>query len=107
MIKYAEYTRHSLTEPLLLVYLYKKVEDGKIVSAFRIQMFKNMTISIFEDDKLQGGDVVDILTGSVDNVKKIIDKYYEETIDDLVIYGEQKYVDELLDKLENEETQKA
>lgn len=66
-----------------------------------------MTISIFEDDKLQGGDVVDILTGSVDNVKKIIDKYYEETIDDLVIYGEQKYVDELLDKLENEETQKA
>ena len=51
MIKYAEYTRHSMTEPLLLVYVYKKVEDGKVISTFRVNVYKNMAVAIYEDDK--------------------------------------------------------
>ncbi|MEW9492452.1 MAG: hypothetical protein TQ35_0009690 [Candidatus Aramenus sulfurataquae] len=100
MIKFAEYVKHSLTEPLLLVYLYKKVEDGKVVAAFRIQMYRNMAFVVYEDDKLKGGEVVDVMTGSVESVVKAIEKYYEKDVDDLVIYGEENYVDQLLKALE-------
>ncbi len=100
MIKFAEYVKHSMTEPLLLVYLYKKVEDGKVVAAFRVQMYKNMVIVVYEDDKLEGGEVIDVLPGSVENAVRAIRKYYEENVDDLVIYGEETYVDRLLRGLE-------
>ncbi|EZQ04728.1 MULTISPECIES: hypothetical protein [Acidianus] len=101
MIKHVEYTRHSLTEPMLLTYIYKKVEDGKIVSAFRIMLYKDTIISVFEDDSLQGGEISDVIRGNIKCFINLIKKYYDENTDDLVIYGEQRYVDELLEEISN------
>lgn len=102
MIKQVEYTRHSMTEPLVTVYLYKKVENGKIISAFRIMMYKDGVISIYEDDKLQGGVISDIEKGGVDKAYEIIKKYYDDTNDDMVIYGEKELVDKLLEKFDQQ-----
>ncbi|ARM76038.1 hypothetical protein [Acidianus manzaensis] len=99
MLKHIEYIRHGLTEPKMTVYIYKKVEDGKIVSAFRIMLYKDKVITVYEDDKLSGGEVSDMLEGKIDNVLSLIKKYYDENIDDLIIYGEQSEVDKLLDNL--------
>jgi len=99
MLKYVEYTRHSMAEPLLSVNIYKKVEDGKVVSVFKVLLYKNMSIAVYETDKLEGGEVIDMLPGKLDSVVKIINKYYDEKTDDLTIFGEQKLVDELLEKL--------
>ncbi|AWR97392.1 hypothetical protein DFR86_07405 [Acidianus sulfidivorans JP7] len=99
MLKYVEYTRHGITEPKMTVYIYKKVEDGKIVSAFRIMMYKNKVITIYEDDKLDGGDISDLLDGEIESVLTEIKKYYDESTDDLIIYGEKDYVDKLLEQL--------
>lgn len=102
MLKHLEYMRHSMTEPLVTVYLYKKVEDGKIISAFRIMMYKDSVISIYEDDKLQGGVISDIENGGVDKAYEIIKKYYDETSDDMVIHGEKDLVDQLLEKFDEQ-----
>lgn len=100
MIKYAEYTRHSMTEPLLLVYVYKKVEDGKVISTFRVNVYKNMAVAIYEDDKLQGGEVVDVFPGTTEHVLRVVERYYQKEVDDLVIFGEKSYVDSFLEKAE-------
>ena len=99
MLKYVEYTRHSMAEPLLSVNIYKKVEDGKVISVFKVLLYKNMSITIYESDKLEGGEVIEMLPGKLDSIVKIINKYYDEKTDDLTIFGEQKLVDELLEKL--------
>lgn len=101
MLKHVEYVRHGLTEPIMTVYIYKKVEDGKIVSAFRIMLYKRKIITIYEDDRLEGGEISDITDGGVENVLNLIKKYYDDRIDDLIIYGEKIQVDKLLDELEN------
>jgi len=103
MLKYVEYTRHSMAEPLLSVNIYKKVEDGKVISVFKILVYKNMSITVFETDKLDGGEVIEMTSEKLDSVVKIINKYYDERVDDITIFGEQKFVDELVDKLNNEE----
>ncbi|MDT7862182.1 MAG: hypothetical protein RRA45_08210 [Saccharolobus sp.] len=104
MIKHAEYTRHGITEPMLLIMVYKKVEDGKIVSAFRFSVYKNMIITVYEDDKLQGGEVLDFDIYNMTNLINKIRKYYDDAIDDLVIFGEKQYVDEFLNRfLEDDE----
>ncbi|AEB94876.1 MAG: hypothetical protein QXR57_07940 [Metallosphaera sp.] len=100
MIKYSEYVRHSMTEPLLLIYVYKKVEDGKIISTFRVNVYKNMAVAIYEDDKLQGGEIVDVFPNTTEHLLRIIEKYYQKEIDDLVVFGEKNYVDAFLDKAE-------
>ncbi|QKQ99166.1 hypothetical protein GWK48_01050 [Metallosphaera tengchongensis] len=101
MLKYSEYVRHGITEPLLLIYVYKKVEDGKVISAFRINVYKNMAVAVYEDDKLQGGEVIDIFPGSLEHILRIIEKYYQKDVDDLVVFGEKSYVDPLLDRLDD------
>lgn len=109
MIKHAEYTRHGITEPLMLIMLYKKVEDGKVVSAFRFSVYKNMITIVYEDDKLQGGEVLDFDIYNMTNLINKIKKYYDEAIDDIVIFGEKQYVDEFLNRFlsdEEEETEK-
>ena len=88
-----------MAEPLLNVNIYKKVEDGKIISVFKILVYKNMSITVYETDKLDGGEIVEMVPGNLDSVVKIISKYYDDRIDDLTILGEKKLVDELLDKL--------
>lgn len=103
MLKHVEYMRHGLTEPLMTVFIYKKVEDGKIISAFRIMLYKKKIITIYEDDRLEGGDVTEVLDGGIENVITIIKKYYDERTDDLIVYGEKNQVDRLLDELENVE----
>lgn len=103
MLKYLEYTRHSMAEPLLNVNIYKKVEDGKVVSVFKILVYKNMSITVFETDKLEGGEIVEMSSEKVDSIVKIINKYYDKRTDDLTILGEQKYVDELVDKLKKDD----
>lgn len=98
MIKHAEYTRHGITEPIMLVMVYKKVEDGKIISAFRFSIYKNMIITVYEDDKLQGGEVIDFDIFNMVNLINKVRKYYDDNIDDLVIFGEKQYVDDFLNK---------
>ncbi|BDC19396.1 hypothetical protein [Acidianus sp. HS-5] len=100
MLKHLEYTRHSMTEPLVTVYLYKKVEDGKIVSAFRIMVYKDTIISIYEDDKLQGGVISDVENGGMDKAYEVVKKYYDDNTDDMIIYGEKDLVDQLLEKFD-------
>lgn len=92
-----------MAEPLLSVNIYKKVEDGKVISVFKILVYKNMSITVFETDKLDGGEVIEMTSEKLDSVVKIINKYYDERVDDITIFGEQKFVDELVDKLNNEE----
>ncbi len=89
-----------MTEPLVTVYLYKKVEDGKIISAFRIMIYKDSIISIYEDDKLQGGVLADIENGGIDKVYEVVKKYYDDNTDDMIIYGEKDLVDQLLEKFD-------
>ncbi|EHP68161.1 MAG: hypothetical protein RXS23_04255 [Metallosphaera yellowstonensis] len=101
MIKYAEYVRHSMTEPILMIYVYKKVEDGKVVSAFRINVYRNMAVAVYEDDKLQGGEVLDVFPGTLDHIVRTVNRYYQKETDDLIIYGEKTLVDSLLDRLED------
>ncbi|BFH73702.1 hypothetical protein SJAV_16460 [Sulfurisphaera javensis] len=99
MLKYVEYTRHTMAEPLMTVNIYKKVEDGKVISTFKILVYKNMSITVFETDKLEGGQVIEMTSEKIDSVLKIIYKYYDEKTDDITILGEEKLVDELVEKL--------
>ena len=92
-----------MAEPLVSVNIYKKVEDGKVISVFKILVYKNMSITVFETDKLDGGEVVEMTSEKLDSVVKVINKYYDERIDDITIFGEQKFVDELIDKLNTKE----
>jgi len=64
-----------MTEPLLTVMVYKKVEGGKIVACYRLMYYSNKLISIFETDKLEGGIVDVILDNSMENLSKLIEKY--------------------------------
>jgi hypothetical protein len=54
VLKYVEYTHHSLCEPLLTVNVYKKVEDGKVVALLKTMLYKNRGVVIYETDKLTG-----------------------------------------------------
>ena len=90
-----------MAEPLVSINIYKKVEDGKVISVFKILVYKNMSITVFETDKLDGGEVVEMTSEKLDSVVKVINKYYDERVDDITIFGEQKLVDELIDKLNN------
>ncbi|MUN28439.1 hypothetical protein [Sulfuracidifex metallicus] len=99
MLKYAEYTRHSLTEPLLTVTLYKKVEDGKIVGAFRFLYFKNHIIILYEDDSYSGADVISIETASIGKLAENIKKFYDKDTDDLSIIGEKSILDKAIEEI--------
>ncbi|MBB5252776.1 hypothetical protein [Sulfurisphaera ohwakuensis] len=99
MLKYVEYTRHSMAEPLATINIYKKVEDGKIISTFKILVYKNMSITVFETDKLEGGQIIEMTSEKIESIIKIINKYYDEKTDDLTILGEERVVDEIIDKL--------
>lgn len=101
MLKHVEYVRHGITEPIMTVYVYKKIEDGKIVAAFRIMLYKKKIITVYEDDKLSGGEISDMLDGDTSTIMNLIKKYYDDRIDDLIIYGEKTQVDKLLEELEN------
>lgn len=90
-----------MTEPILMIYVYKKVEDGKVVSAFRINVYRNMAVAVYEDDKLQGGEVLDVFPGTLDHIVRTVNRYYQKETDDLIIYGEKTLVDSLLDRLED------
>ncbi|BCU66957.1 hypothetical protein HS7_03940 [Sulfolobales archaeon HS-7] len=98
-VKYYEWIRHGMTEPLLTVNVYKKVEDGKVIATYRIVYYANTTFVIYEDDKYRGGEVVDIIPSSIEGVKKEVLKYYEDGKDDLIVTGEQDYGEKLLDEL--------
>lgn len=99
MLKHVEYSRHGITEPLAILYIYKKVEDGKVIGALKIQIYRNMAIAVYESDKLEGGEVVDISPIDPQSIVKLISKYYEPTRDDIVIYGEKRILDEILNDL--------
>ncbi len=69
-----------------------------MISTFRVNVYKNMAVAIYEDDKLQGGEVVDVFPGTNEHILRVVEKYYQKEIDDLVIFGEKNYVDSFLDK---------
>ncbi|BBD72011.1 hypothetical protein HS1genome_0400 [Sulfodiicoccus acidiphilus] len=98
MIKHVEWTRHGLTEPQLTVMIYKKVEDGKVVAGYRIMYYRNTILVVYEDDRLSGGEVVDMATASTYKLAELIDKYYDRG-DDLVITGEPRIGEEVLEKV--------
>jgi len=66
VLKYVEYTRHSLCEPLLTVNVYKKVEDGKVVALLKTMLYKNRGVVIYETDKLDGGDLIEVVPNDMD-----------------------------------------
>lgn len=96
MIKHLEYYRHGMTEPLATLYIYKKVEDGKIVGTLRISIYRNAVLVVYESDKLEGGEVLDVLPISAENIAKLISKFYEPNRDDIVIIGEKRIIDEVI-----------
>jgi hypothetical protein len=98
MIKHVEWSRHSLTEPPLIVMIYKKVEDGKVVAGYRVMYYRNTILVVYEDDRLPGGELVDMAPSSVQNLINIIDKYYDRG-DDLIIVGEQRVGEEVVEKI--------
>lgn len=85
-----------MTEPLASLYVYKKVEDGKIVGTLRVSVYRNMAIAIYESDKLEGGEVIDVTAVNPENIAKLILKFYEPSKDDIVIIGERKVIDEVI-----------
>jgi len=85
-----------MTEPLATLYIYKKVEDGKIVGTLRISIYRNVVLVVYESDKLEGGEVLDVLPISAENIAKLISKFYEPNRDDIVIVGEKRIIDEVI-----------
>ena len=95
MLKYYEYTRHSMGEPLATVYVYKKVEDGKVVSLFKAMFFSGWSyVLVHEEDSLRGGEVLGCGKGK-EGLDGLL-KFYDPDGDDFIIIGEKDYVDELL-----------
>ncbi|QGR18654.1 hypothetical protein [Stygiolobus azoricus] len=98
MLKYAEYVRHGLGEPIGNVNVYKKVEDGKVIAILKVVVYKNQSFAIYETDKLEGGEVVEILPNSMTSIIRIIEKYYDPKVDDITVLGEKKFVDDFLEE---------
>jgi hypothetical protein len=98
MLKYAEYIRHGLGEPLGNVNVYKKVEDGKVIAILKVVVYRNQSFAIYETDKLEGGEVVEILPNSITSIMRVIEKYYDPKIDDITVLGEKKFVDDFLEE---------
>lgn len=98
MLKYAEYVRHGLGEPIGVVNVYKKVEDGKVIAILKVVVYKNQSFAIYETDKLEGGEVVEILPNSMTSIIRIIEKYYDPKVDDITVLGEKKFVDDFLEE---------
>ncbi|AAY79792.1 hypothetical protein [Sulfolobus acidocaldarius] len=103
MLKYYEYTRHTLCEPLLTINIYKKVEDGKVIALTRISVYKNTSIVTYETDKLDGAEILELIPTAIDSLIKTIKKYYDSKFDDITVFGERQLVDSFLDKFYEEE----
>lgn len=98
-IKYFEWTRHGMTEPLLNVQISKKVEDGKVIAMYKIMYFSNRLIVVYENATLDGPVIVDESgEPNLSEVIKLVKKYYDEATDDLIIRGE-RYLGERLIEL--------
>lgn len=98
MLKYVEYTRHGLGEPLGSVNVYKKVEDGKVVAILKVVVYRNQSFAIYETDRLEGGEVVEILPNSISSIMRVVEKYYDPKVDDITVLGEKKFVDDFLEE---------
>lgn len=98
MLKYVEYTRHSLCEPLLTVNVYKKVEDGKVIALLKVMMYKNMGVVIYETDKLDGGELIEVVPNNMESIINIVKKFYDPKSDDITVLGEKNLVDEFIEK---------
>lgn len=98
MLKYAEYIRHGLGEPLGNVNVYKKVEDGKIIAILKVVVYRNQSFAIYETDRLEGGEVVEILPNSITSIIRVVEKYYDPKVDDITVLGEKKFVDDFLEE---------
>ena len=98
MLKYVEYTRHSLCEPLLTVNVYKKVEDGKVIALLKVMMYKNMGVVIYETDKLDGGELIEVVPNNMESIINIVKKFYDSKSDDITVLGEKNLVDEFIEK---------
>ena len=98
MLKYAEYIRHGLGEPLGNVNVYKKVEDGKVIAILKIVVYRNQSFAIYETDRLEGGEVVEILPNSITSIMRVVEKYYDPKVDDITVLGEKKFVDDFLEE---------
>ncbi|MDT7872822.1 MAG: hypothetical protein RXQ78_05950 [Sulfolobaceae archaeon] len=98
MLKYAEYIRHGLGEPLGNVNVYKKVEDGKVIAILKVVVYRNQSFAIYETDRLEGGEVVEILPNSITSIMRVVEKYYDPKVDDITVLGEKKFVDDFLEE---------
>jgi len=98
MLKYAEYVRHGLGEPLGNVNVYKKVEDGKVIAILKVVVYRNQSFAIYETDRLEGGEVVEILPNSITSIMRVVEKYYDPKVDDITVLGEKKFVDDFLEE---------
>jgi hypothetical protein len=98
MLKYAEYVRHGLGEPLGNVNVYKKVEDGKVIAILKVVVYRNQSFAIYETDRLEGGEVVEILPNSITSIMRVVEKYYDPKADDITVLGEKKFVDDFLEE---------
>jgi hypothetical protein len=98
MLKYAEYIRHGLGEPLGNVNVYKKVEDGKVIAILKVVVYRNQSFAIYETDRLEGGEVVEILPNSITSIMRVVEKYYDPKFDDITVLGEKKFVDDFLEE---------
>ncbi|MDT7876233.1 MAG: hypothetical protein RXQ80_04010 [Sulfolobaceae archaeon] len=98
MLKYVEYTRHSLCEPLLTVNVYKKVEDGKVIALLKVMIYKNMGIAVYETDKLDGGDLIEVVPYNMESIINVVKKFYDPKSDDITVLGEKNLVDEFIEK---------
>ncbi len=99
MLKYAEYTRHSLTEPLVNIIIYKKVEDGKIIGAFRFLYYRNNLMVLYEDDSYKGADLIEVGNASISGLVESVKRFYDDETDDLSIIGEKALLDEVLTRI--------
>ncbi|WP_291764705.1 hypothetical protein [Caldivirga sp. UBA161] len=105
-IKYYEWVRHGITEPLLKVQVYKKVEDGKIVAMYDIMYYSNKLITVYENSTLDGPVIVEENDEvNLANVLKLIRKYYDEANDDLIIRGERYLGEKLIELIALEESE--
>ncbi len=95
MLKYYEYARHSMGEPLVTAYVYKKAEGGKITSVFKAMFFSDWAyVIVHEEDDLRGGEVLNCGKGR-GGLEELF-KFYDPEWDDFIVVGEKNYVDELL-----------
>lgn len=100
-LKNYEWSRHGLTEPLLTAIVYKKVEDGKNIAAYRFLYYVNKVITIFEDNSYRGGEVIEETNeATIEGLAKEISKFSEDN-DDLIVIGEEKIGLKLLEMLFN------